>query len=134
MADRPKPLFSRSVKTSRSMIFLDVYEGRESPYLSLCESKKNKEGVYEKIRFFLNREGVTGLKVALRDVEDFLLSLDGRTHSAPEAPAGPPASPERESATPTPSGTSESPTSQPRASAGPTSSTTNGGTTKRAGW
>lgn len=74
MADRPQALFSKQLRLSRSTLFLDVYAGREAPYLQICESRKDKEGKWVRTRLFLQREAVSEVKNALREVEDFFLS------------------------------------------------------------
>ena len=132
MAERPHPLYSKQVKLSRSTVFLDVYEGQRGPYLQLCESKKNKEGVYEKVRLFFDREGVSALKIGLREVEDYFLSLPGGGNAGGKAP---PASPGEQVGPSTPPPTSEAPTGQPGATA--VAGTGTGGQqvpAKRAAW
>jgi len=74
-ANRPKPLFSRTIRTSGKLFFLDVYEGRIGlPYLSICENRKDKEGNFTRIRLYLNREAIPEMRDALDEVHDFFES------------------------------------------------------------
>jgi len=73
MTDRPKPLFSRTLRPGGKLYFLDVYEGRSGmPYLSVCENRKDKDGNFIRIRIYINREGISEMRDALDEVNDFL--------------------------------------------------------------
>ena len=71
--ERPKPLFSKTIRPNGKLYFIDVYPSRNggSPYLSICENRKNKEGGFDRIRMFLNREAVPELRDALEEVHEF---------------------------------------------------------------
>jgi hypothetical protein len=82
-ASRPKPLFSRTLRSGAKLFFIDVYEGRIGvPYLSICENRKDKDGNFTRIRLFLNREAVPEMRDALDEVHEFFES---------HVPAGAPA-------------------------------------------
>jgi len=84
-ANRPRPLFSRTLRPNGKLIFLDVYEGRTGvPYLSICENRKDKDGNFTRIRMFLDREAVPEMRDALDEVNDFF-----ETHLADVRPAAP---------------------------------------------
>jgi hypothetical protein len=71
-SNRPRPLFSRTLRTNGKLIFLDVYEGRTGvPYLSICENRKDKDGNFTRIRMFLDREAIPEMRDALDEVHDF---------------------------------------------------------------
>jgi hypothetical protein len=71
-ANRPKPLFSRTLRCGGKLYFLDVYEGRIGlPYLSICENRKDKDGNFTRIRMFLDREAIPEMRDALDEVHDF---------------------------------------------------------------
>jgi hypothetical protein len=72
MADRPKPLFSRTLRPNGKLFFLDVYEGRTGcQYVSICENRKDKDGNFTRVRLFLSREAVPEMRDALDEVNDF---------------------------------------------------------------
>lgn len=73
---RPKPLFSKTIRPGGKIYFLDVYPSRNGglPYLSLCENRKNKEGGYDRIRLFLNRDAVPEVRDSLEEVNEFFES------------------------------------------------------------
>ncbi len=85
-SNRPRPLFSRTLRTNGKLIFLDVYEGRTGvPYLSICENRKDKDGNFTRIRMFLDREVVPEMRDALDEVHDFFenhLVVSGPAESA----------------------------------------------------
>ena len=71
-AKRPKPLFSRTLRPGGKIFFLDVYEGRTgTPYLSICENRKDKEGNFTRIRLYLSREAIPEMRDALDEIHDF---------------------------------------------------------------
>jgi len=70
--DRPKPLFSRTLRPNGKLFFLDVYEGRMGlTYLSICENRKDKEGNFTRIRMYLTPEAVPEMRDALDEVHAF---------------------------------------------------------------
>jgi hypothetical protein len=70
--EKPRPLFSRTLRTNGKLYFLDVYEGRTGvPYVSICENRKDKDGNFTRVRLFLSREAVPELRDALDEVNDF---------------------------------------------------------------
>jgi hypothetical protein len=83
--NRPRPLFSRTLRANGKLFFLDVYEGRTGvPYLSICENRKDKDGHFTRIRLFLDREVVPEMRDALDEVHDFF-----ENHLADVRPAAP---------------------------------------------
>ena len=82
--DRPKPLFSRTLRPNGKLYFLDVYEGRTGyTYLSICENRKDKEGNFTRVRMFLDPTAVPELRDALDEVHAFF----ERHNPTKEAPA-----------------------------------------------
>jgi hypothetical protein len=82
-ANRPRPLFSRTLRTNGKLYFLDVYEGRTGePYVSICENRKDKDGNFTRIRRVLDREAVPEMRDALDEVHYFF-----ETHLADAKPA-----------------------------------------------
>lgn len=73
---RPKPVFSKTLRPNGKLYYLDVYPGRKggSPYLSLCENRKNKEGGLDRIRIFLSPEAIPEMRDALDEVHAFFAS------------------------------------------------------------
>jgi hypothetical protein len=75
--NRPKPLFSRTLRPNGKLYFLDVYQGRTgAPYLSVCECRKDKEGNFSRIRLFLDRAAIPEMRDALDEVNDFFERLE----------------------------------------------------------
>ena len=73
--NRPKPLFSRTIRPNGKLYFLDIYESRNGyPYLSICENRKDKEGNFTRIRLFLGREAIPEMRNALDDAHEFFES------------------------------------------------------------
>ena len=87
LVGRPKPLFSRTLKigyhypggkssAKRNVFFLDVYTGRNGePYLCVCENRMDGDGNFQRIRIYVSREGIAGMRDALDEINDFLESL-----------------------------------------------------------
>jgi hypothetical protein len=72
---RPRPFFSKTLRPNGTILFLDVYAGRQGGlYLSLCGSRKGKDGTFTRIRLFLNPEAVPELRDALGEVCEFFQS------------------------------------------------------------
>lgn len=70
--ERPKPLFSKTLRPSGRLYYLDVYEAKSGyTYLSLCENRKDKEGNFARSRVFLSREAVPEMRDALDEVHEF---------------------------------------------------------------
>ena len=75
--DRPKPLFSKTLRPNGKLFFLDVYQGRTgTPYLSVCENRKDKEGNFTRIRMYLDRAAIPEMRDALDEVNDFFERLE----------------------------------------------------------
>ena len=71
--NRPRPLFSRTLRPGGKLFFLDVYEGRTgTPYLSICENRKDKDGNFTRIRLYLAPEAVTVIRDGLDEAHAFL--------------------------------------------------------------
>ena len=80
--ERPRPLFSRTLRPGGKLFFLDVYEGRTgAPYLSIVENRKDKEGNFTRIRLYLNREAVPEMRDALDEIHDFFESHIPKSHA-----------------------------------------------------
>jgi hypothetical protein len=78
----PRPLFSKTLRPDGKLYFLDVYEGRTGGvYLSLCETRKDKEGRFTRIRIFLEPHAVPELRDALDEVHVFLKSRPVTSHA-----------------------------------------------------
>lgn len=72
---RPRPLFSRTLRPSGKLFFLDIYAGRQGGlYLSLCESRKDKDGTFTRIRLFMSPDAVPELRDALGEACEFFKS------------------------------------------------------------
>jgi hypothetical protein len=81
--NRPKPLFSRTLRPNGKLFFLDVYEGRIGlPYLSIVENRTDKEGNFTRIRLYLSREAIPEMRDALDEVHQFLESYVPQTQEA----------------------------------------------------
>lgn len=72
---RPRPVFSKTLRPNGKLYYLDVYPGKSgTPYLSICENRKNKTGGFDRIRLFLAPEAVPEMREALDEVHTFLES------------------------------------------------------------
>jgi len=70
------PIFSRTLKTGgRASLFLDVYKRGGKFYLSICENRMDGDGNFQRIRIYVSREGIAGMRDALDEVNNFLDSL-----------------------------------------------------------
>jgi hypothetical protein len=76
VTDRPKPLFSKTIRPGGRVYYLDLYPPRNggSPCLSVCELRKDKEGKQVKFRMYLYPEAVVEMRNSLDEVNDFLES------------------------------------------------------------
>ena len=74
--DRPKPIFSTTIRPGGRVYYLDLYPPRNggSPCLSICELRKDREGKPVKIRLYLYPEAVTEVRSSLEEIEEFLES------------------------------------------------------------
>ncbi len=84
--DRPKPLFSRTLRPNGKLYFLDIYESRTGgAYLSICENRKDKEGNFTRVRMFLEPVAVPEMRDALDEVHAFFQRYNPSTETSATA-------------------------------------------------
>ena len=75
--ERPRPLFSKTLRPEGRLYFLDVYKARNGglPYLSICENRRDREGGFHRVRLFLSPLAVSEMREALGEVDEFLRTV-----------------------------------------------------------
>jgi hypothetical protein len=70
--NRPTPLFSRTVRVGGKMYYCDIHEGRTgTPYLSLCENRRDKDGTVTRIRMFMGPDTLPQIQDALAEAAEW---------------------------------------------------------------
>ena len=77
MNEERKELFSEKVSVNSRTYFFDVKETSErSKYLIITESKKSKEGSFDRRQIIIFEEHIPAFKEGLKKVEDFITGAD----------------------------------------------------------